>query len=349
VHNPPSGFQHFLSRVHRRYVFVRVLERMGLGVLGGCAAALPLLAILLWRGLPAISLTLAAVVAGALTGIFWGLIARPNLMAAAMEADRQLGWSDLLSSAIAVRGTASVDSWAAAVMAEADLRSRGVSPASVVLNRLGARAWGGIGLATALIVVLGLIPTYPTSTQAGDTSSARATTLIAPDGAESRSLPQSRGDRRHTLDEQEPEDRARNRMNEAELATKSQGDKALGPSGDNSHHQATAADPNGHGTGASQSHVSNNPRSALSDAATHARASSGGVPAAGGVGESSANHYTGGAASGNAAGAPSRSAQVPPWQSSDWPANAQRAGHAIDSGEIPDSYRDVVREYFDRP
>ena len=323
---------------------------MGLGVLGGCAAALPLLGILLWRGLPAISLTLAAVAAGALAGMFWGVIARPNLLAAAMEADRQLGWSDLLSSAIVVRRTASNDSWAAAVMAEADSRSRGVSPASVVLNRLGARAWGGIGLATALVVVLGLIPTYATSTQAGDTSSARATSLIAPDATEPRSVPQSEGNRRHTSDEQDPEDPTRSRMNSVEPVTKSQGDKSVGPSGDNSHHETTAVDPNGHGTGASESHVSNNSRPSVSHLATHARATgSGEGPVGGGVGESSANHNSGGAASGNAAGALSRSAQVPPWQSSDWPVDAQRAGHAIDSGEIPDSYRDVVREYFDRP
>jgi hypothetical protein len=39
---------------------------------------------------------------------------------------------------------------------------------------------------------------------------------------------------------------------------------------------------------------------------------------------------------------------VAPWQSSDWPDDARRAQNLIESGQVPDSRRDLVREYFER-
>ena len=37
---------------------------------------------------------------------------------------------------------------------------------------------------------------------------------------------------------------------------------------------------------------------------------------------------------------------ITPWQSDTWPTDAAEAIRRIDRGDIPDSYRDLVREYF---
>ena len=46
-----SGRPHerFLRAIHIRLIFIRVLEHLGVSILAGCAIALPLLPILLWR------------------------------------------------------------------------------------------------------------------------------------------------------------------------------------------------------------------------------------------------------------------------------------------------------------
>jgi len=43
-------FERFLRAVHRRMVLLRGAERIGLCLLAGCAAALVLVPILIWRG-----------------------------------------------------------------------------------------------------------------------------------------------------------------------------------------------------------------------------------------------------------------------------------------------------------
>ena len=39
---------------------------------------------------------------------------------------------------------------------------------------------------------------------------------------------------------------------------------------------------------------------------------------------------------------------APPWKSSDWPKAQQRASEQIHNGDVPDAYRDLVRDYFSR-
>ena len=105
----------------------------------------PLVAIAIFRGSPAIPLAITAVAVGITSGLIWGWIGRPSRLAAAMEADRQLGSADLLSSALSLSNRTD-DPWSSAVVVEADRWATLHSPSSVLLNRLGARAWGGIGI-----------------------------------------------------------------------------------------------------------------------------------------------------------------------------------------------------------
>src|SRR5438477_444062 len=150
-------FESFVRAVHRRMVVLRALERVGICVLGGCVILLILMPILIWRGQATLELVGAALGAGALAGFAWGIASRPTQLAAAVEADRQLKWADLLSTAQSVRQGGHDDEFSRSILAIVEARSRQASPSAVVLNRIGARGWGGIGLALALVAGLSLM------------------------------------------------------------------------------------------------------------------------------------------------------------------------------------------------
>src|SRR5213080_2065274 len=136
-------FFSFLRAVHRRLVIVRALEAGGIGIACGCAASLLLALCLWWSGRDALVLCIAAIAIGGITGLAWGWLCRPSAMDAAAEADRQLELADLLGSALCSLRYAG-DPWHGAVVAVAEQRCAALSPSSVVLHRLGARAWGRI-------------------------------------------------------------------------------------------------------------------------------------------------------------------------------------------------------------
>ena len=340
-------FEQFIRRVHRRYAVLRVLENTALGVLGGCAAVAPLLAIALWRGYPSLSLAVVALTGGAAAGLLWGLMTRPTLLSAAMEADRQLEWADLLSSALTTR-RANGDPWVAAMAAAADARCRRTAPSSVILNRLGARAWGGIGLATALVIVLGLLPTYAAPTRAGDSAADSRDLLASAQLAESQNPMRSTLPARRTPREQEPAESDASRLGHDGPDSQQQARNSETAGNDSARRQAESSDPNGHGTGASHSDVRDPGSLSSSPNGTHARAVRNSGEASVGVGESSSDQLAARGSSTGSAGSTSPKVSVPPWSSSQWPQRAQHARQLLDSGQVPDAYRDLVREYFDR-
>jgi len=340
-------FEQFIRRVHRRYVVLRVLEQAALGVLGGCVAAAPLIAIALWRGYPSLSLAVVALTAGAAAGLLWGLMTRPSPLSAAMEADRQLGWADLLSSALTTPRT-NGDPWVAAVAAAADARCRRTAPSSVIFNRLGARAWGGIGLATALVIVLGLLPTYAAPTRAGDSAADSPNSLASARLPESENPTRSTSPVRRTPREQEPADTSATRLGHDISDSQHQARNSEAAGNDSARRQANSSDPNGHGTGASHSDVRDPGSLASSPNGTHARAARAGGDPSVGVGESSSDLPAAGSSSTGSAGSTPPKASVSPWSSSQWPQRAQHARQLLYSGQVPDAYRDLVREYFDR-
>jgi hypothetical protein len=263
-----------------------------------------------------------------------------------MEADRQLGWADLLSSAMMVRSMAPSDPWAAAVRAEADARCRGVSPSTVVLHRLGARAWGGIGLAAALVLAMGIVPTFVAPAMADQQQNAPRNPLDAI--AEGPQAQPSRGGmvahRTHT--QEEPEDDRASRMNGVDQPPPTAGQRDSSADAD-SQRPNDATDPNGLGTGASQSKSTNSANHLAAASGTQAHSPTGGTHAAAGSGQASAQLPTGNDASGQSAGRSEATQSVPPWTTSHWAGDSQRANAAVDSGRIPDSYRDVIRSYFE--
>jgi hypothetical protein len=315
---------------------VRVAENAALGLLGGCAAALPLVLILIWRGLPTMPLAVASLAAGTLVGLFWTLIHRPTKLASAMEADRQLESADLLGSALLIGN--SKGPWSDAVVAEADRWCAMHSPSAVLLNRLGARAWGGIGLATALLLVLALLPIVPSPGLAGSGD----VSLIPEEGGSSNSQPVPFS--RRTPAQLEPEDLQPSRIaGAAEDAQKIEQQSSSGRA-----RRSLSDQTAGQGRGESHSEARNQigptalqPVGGTPDKSNTGRAAVGGADPSAGPGrrpELGAGGLT----------AANSSRGVPPWRSDHWDSDVDRANQAVQFGEIPDQYRDMIHGYFDR-
>lgn len=336
-------FERFLRRVHRRFTVLRVLEQIGLGVSGGCVAGLPLVGIALWRGQGAEQLAAGALALGALGGLFHGWATRPSRLRAALEADRQMDSSDLISSAISVGDRD--DAWSAALRAAADDWARHASPASVVLNRLGARAWGGIGLSAALLVVLAMLPTYASPTRAADETTSPAGTALARGTLEAAARGRSV---RATPAQADPEDAnsARGRGEEPAPRSATRESVAAGEPRRGESDRRGNSPSRGSGRSETPTRAGQLPEPV---SATDAHGNSPGGRSTGGVGRAQAGARGGGPTrSGDTAGASESAELLAPWTSADWPAAAQRARSAAENGSLPDAYRDVVRAYFDR-
>src|SRR5438067_3480147 len=115
-------------------------------------------------------------------GLAWGLVRRPGLIDAALLADSQLELSDLLATALATASSA--DPWSRAVVAMAEQRCRSLSPDAVVLRKLGGRARGGIGLAAALVLTLGVLSGVPADSRARDRGHGGSPAVVADAAAE---------------------------------------------------------------------------------------------------------------------------------------------------------------------
>jgi len=307
---------------------MRLLEQTGLGILTGCIAGLPLVAIAIGRAVPPAPLVTAALALGAAGGLLTGLFRRPTLHDAATEADRQLDTADLLSSALSV--THSDDPWAGAVLASADAWSRAAAPSSVILNRLGARAWGGIGLATALLAVLALLPTYAGPTQAADHSVDRS----------NQPAITSTTHPRRAAPEQNPEDLHANRNAPDESSTRPM---RSSESTSDSQRKGSGQDA---ARGRGESHTAlRSQRISNSSDATQSRESLAKGRSADGAGKASQTAGPSNSAGSQIAGADA-APPTPPWKSPDWSQQAQQALHAVESGQVPDTYRDVIHGYF---
>jgi hypothetical protein len=343
----------FVRSVHRRLVLVRAVERAGvcMTVAGGFCLIAAL--VLMSRRADALPLTWVAMLLGAGIGLAWGFIRRPKLIEAAEEADRQFNLSDLLSSALLSRGE---DAWSRAVASMADQRCRSLNSNEVVLRRLGARAWGGIGLSIALVLSVGVMSNVmmqePTSARGNEGLSAIADSSeaggqpehpIRPPAARERgALPERPGEQRGAPDPQEG-----SRSFERDQADAVEASASSQRRADVRHREST-----GGGEAFSSSEMTNpqqmpdrgKGRGEDSSAGSHSISGegasgatdeklSGDIASAGGLGASSS-------------GADSSSAKPLPWQSRQWSADQASAMHAVESGRVPDRSRDVVREYF---
>lgn len=349
----------FVAAVHRRHVLLRALERTGLCVLVACTACALLIPLLLWQGKSAVAPALWTLAMGGAAGLLWGSLRRPGALEAATEADRQLRLADLLGTALALRRQpASADPWAASVLATAEARCRGLSPSSVILHRLGARAWGGIGLATALVLAVSFLGSSPADTRAARAEGARDPSaprnvprdldrplVAAGAGSGHRPVPQGAGT---DGDAGRPGPSVTGR----EQATSTQAARQ----GGTPESRAGTGDTTGGASGSSTT-GRRDPAPPESPSPMAGTEATGGTdpaaPQAGGAGRAglpagspSATDPAAGTHAGTAAGP--RPA-TPAWRAPGFDSGARRAREALDAGQVPAAYRDIVRKYFERP
>jgi hypothetical protein len=323
-------------------------------LLAASGLALVSLLILMGRGeaVPAAALWILPL--GSVGGALWMILRRPRAIDAAMEADRQLGLADLLSTALSIiedSGRSSserhptAEAFAAAVVAMADARCGELSASSVVFHRLGVRAWGGIGLAAALVISLTLVAANPLDSQASTLAGVEARPVAGSDVTKTTQMagmaPRlSQAAMRPIVADHPNTDE--NAFNPARAS--SNGVRAAGES-----HQGTeAANPEGAGPGVGTSHATN-PGNPLAAEGTSAANSAMGRTPAGGVGLSSSEEGVNKqGSSGGAVGRNAVARVTPVWKSSAWPAAQEAARAATQAGQIPQEYQDLVRAYFDR-
>ncbi|MGH7179791.1 MAG: hypothetical protein ACREJC_20615 [Tepidisphaeraceae bacterium] len=305
----------------------RTLEHAGVGLLIASAFSATLLAVIWLRGGAPVEATLFALSLGAACGLTRSVLSRPGALDTAMRIDHTLGSPDLFSTALSLtqrRGES--DPFANAVVAIANARARGVSPSTLVLRRLGSRAWGGIGIAGASVLTLALLVSQPTQSRARSDLADRTTSTDQSIPIATTDVPSS----------------ASPFIAPAATATDDSSDSAQSANASADRHADASAAASGDGA----SRTTDTSAAASPPRARTAADSRSQLPASGGAGSASAGESAG--LSLGSVDAPVRTA-APPWSGPTWSADRAAALRTIQDARIPDDYRDLVREYFQRP
>jgi hypothetical protein len=344
MNSSPSSLDRFIRRVYRRLVLLRLAEWAGVGFALGCALALP--AILMLRSRPESPMAVAAVLigAGAAGGFIAALLRRPRIMDAAVEADRQLDLADLLATAWQLEKSPAIESFEEAVLLIANQRAANLQPRSVVLQRLGLRAWSGIGLAGALVLTVAIFSANPIDSEASSSA-------FFPQAASNKQLDSKNSRANSDLSTgHHPATIAQDHPGEDDQALPGAGkttDTAIN-TGRGQNTDTQTSNPNGTGPGAGQSISKPDKSNPLTTGTDSSRANIIGT-ASSGVGNSTDNgNGTSGNSTSTSTGNSNKSPSAPAWKADSWPTAQQAADSAISTGQIPPAYHDLVREYFKR-
>ena len=330
--DPGEHLGAFTARLHRRLVCLRAIEGAGLGLAAGAVLGLFLAAILMYRSEPAAALVICVLPLAAFTGAAWALLRRPRALSALQRADRQLGLSDLLSTAWAIQRSPNFDEqFARAVLHTAQARAAEISPASIMLHRLGRRGWSAIGLATALALAMGLISANPVDSPA---SAAQRPVVLR--NASAKAPSKTAGGAGSSASGRTPEAVA-DHAGDDNRSLDTKPDMATGTVRDPAQSNAISngTDPNGAGGGFARS---------IGRAMVEWFPS---LAARGNTAAPGADAATGQDPSANAANA-NALPPAPPWTGSGWSAARDAATSAIRDGRVPAAYHDLVRDYFQR-
>ncbi len=325
----PDTFDHFVSALHRRAVVIRLIERVGicLATAAGVACVLTLTAE--YRGVATGPIAPMLIATAVLVGAAWGLIRRPTRLEAVMQADEQLRLADLLSSAV----LSSTDDFGQAVRAMATRACTTRSPSEVMLNRFGARAWGGVGLAWAMVLVLSLLAGNGSDSRAGETSNAAIGR--SPTAANGASTTLANG--RPVVGGKEASSDDFSHHGAPQDSQSAGTGHAAGSSGQSSNAAG--------GEHASQTHSTNADQTATPHGGAPGNANDSTAQLAVGNGAGSIGVTTPGRSGESTTARPADHAAAP-WSSDHWPADRAAALNAVQDGSVPDAYRDLVRDYF---
>lgn len=351
-----SQLDRFIVALHRRLLILRACEMLALGAATGAAVAAVLVPLLYWRDVDSLAPTIAVLALGAAGGLVWGLTHRPTVFDAAAEADRQLNLSDLLGTALRVRGRngvpdrdAATGPWLQSVLSMADAACALHRPSQVMLRRLNARTWGAIVIAAGFVLTLSALTAQgPTARAAsgGDLAGHLAEVArlpfevdpLMPASSQRARAPAARSPGMG------PERDAKDTTRRGAMESAATPDRNIATSST----AALARGDGGAGGGpgrARNARASDAPR--LPDTRTSESAPQPGEAASGG-GRQSSTLGNDASAPGAINGASAPALRGPPWQSAHWAEDVRRANEAIDSGRVPDAHRDLVRGYFDR-
>jgi hypothetical protein len=260
-----------------------------------------------------------------------------------MEADRQLRLSDLLGTALSLPRDRH-DSMEATVLAIAEARCRSVSPSAIALNRLGVRSWGGIALAGALVAGLGLFggQTPASSAQASGPKTWQEIEREQ-DQANNTHISASPDLRRAHPGRGGDDDDHSSGSSQSEDGNTSTAKTSASNNGAGSSEQGTGA-----GTAVSASKGGDGAHKAPVTGGNTAGGANTGHTAAGGGSAATSEGTAADGSSGGATAGTSKARHVPVWRAQGWPAAQDAARDALRGGRIPDSYRPLVRDYFDR-
>jgi hypothetical protein len=314
-----------------------------MGFAAGCMVAMPLVISLRDRSQSPLMLANFMMAIGAILGLVASLLRRPNIIDAAVEADRQLDLADLLATAWQLENSPTKESFEEAVLLLANDRAATLQPRSVVLHRMGIRAWSGIGLAGALVLTVAIFTANPIDTEAATSPFFSPTASSKAHQDQKRTVASNDlATARHpniSADHPGGEDDPLPGTGKTDTTTKTS-------SGQNTDTQTT--NPNGAGNGAGQSASKPDKSNPLTPGVNSSRTNNNGK-AATGVGNSSDNDNGASSnSSSTSAGNSGKSASAPAWTSDSWPSAQQAADNAIITGQVPPAYHDLVREYFKR-
>jgi hypothetical protein len=336
----------YLQRTHRRWIFWRILESIGTAAAIACAFAFVLSLILLMRGESGLLLVASCMSVGLITGAILGWIRRPTILNTATEIDHQFGLSDLLATALAIRQSKTFvadsqdQNWSLTVLSIADARSIQLANQSLILRRYGSRAWGGIGLATATVLTLGILSGNPIITRAGNSS------LAADDVgsiASSPILSKANAARQQQVPvDNQPESRNSSHIQSTEQPAAAKNDSST--AGDS--WRQSKASLNNSGPGIGETSETTHPEKMQLNHSAALSQNASGQPAIGG-GDSTKNGH--GNANSNAPAADHNSNRSAPNESvNDSTTSQDHSAQKTKSNSIPDSDRDLVHDYFQR-
>jgi len=335
----------FIFAVRRRILLIRIVESIAVATAIASGAGLALLPIAWWRGQSALPMAVALFLLGFLCGLSWGISRRPTVLQAAVEADRQLDLDDLLGTIVQL-GTNSVESaWRESVAAFAENQCRSLKPSAVIVNRLGLRAWAGVGILGALLLTFAALTARP-----GDVTAASSSALAyvpvnssqppdaAPANASGEPAPATaRPPGPGGTDDDSHRGFPQNRPDDSTGGSNARQNPQ-------SHSSATGSSP---GNG-----VAVTPAPKPSAEWPQSQNISGEISHAGGVAAGAGRSDPGAGIPGDTNAAIAASAEPgahpAPWTTPGWPADAEAAQNSINAGRVPDADADLVRDYFQR-
>jgi len=355
----------FLTAVYRRLMVVRGLERVGICLALGCGGTLPLVVILLWRRQSALAVGLVTSIISVAAGLILAISRNPSRLDAAMEVDKQLRWADLLSTAWTIRRNAatSTNPWETTVLTMAEAQCATASPRTVLMHRWGSRAWGGVGLASALVLSLVFLTTITDPTQADHKErqflnlqqhifDSKITSLPgSPDWTDTAN--------RHRLRTSDMSDspESPNSSDFAALQAKIDNPYSVDPDGTHKKSDGTVSEHGGPGAAITPmppkqltippnldpGHVASDSQPSFNANDAHPF---GGVS----IGANKLpSHQTTDQSTGMSGMSDiSSQTNVTPWKNDTWRQDSQRATDAIQSGRIPDQYHELIKKYFDK-